>query len=88
MTTTFENKCYILADLWMNYRDDEEFADFVEYADLGLPLAYMLDNNLVKTINNSEKFIEEVFDVLLSSLDIKEDTGFDNLRDLFIMSEG
>lgn len=88
METTFENKCYILADLWINYRHDEEFEDFVEYADLGLPLAYMLDNNLVKPINDAEKFVNETFDVLLASLDIKEDTGFDNLRDLFIMSEG
>ncbi len=40
MATTFENKCAILADLWLNYKDNEELEDFVEYNDLGLPLAY------------------------------------------------
>jgi hypothetical protein len=35
---TFDNKISILAELWMNYRDDEELQDFIEYNDLGLPL--------------------------------------------------
>ncbi len=46
--TTFENKALILADLWMNFRNDEEFQDFVDYNDLGLPLAYALANGVVK----------------------------------------
>ncbi len=35
--TTFENKCDILSDLWMNYRFEKQFEDFVNYNDLGLP---------------------------------------------------
>jgi len=26
MATTFENKCAILADLWLNYKDNEELS--------------------------------------------------------------
>ena len=81
MTTTFSNKALILADLWLNYRDDEEFRDFVEYNDLGLPLAYAIANNIVKETPTAEKFVGETFDLLLSGLGL-EDTGFELLDDL------
>ena len=81
MTTTFENKALILSDLWMNYRTDEEFMDFVEYNDLGLPLAYLLANDIVKSTELAEKFINETFDLLLAGLGV-EDTGFELLDDL------
>lgn len=81
MTTPFETKVAILADLWMDFRGDQEFKDFMEYNDLGLPLAYMLDNSIVKGTEISNNFIDETFDLLLSGLGI-EDTGFENLDDL------
>lgn len=81
--TTQENKASILAELWMNYRDDVEFQDFIEYNDLGLPLAYLLQSGIVKTTDQADKFIDETFNLLLASLSV-EDTGFDTLDDLFI----
>jgi hypothetical protein len=84
-TTTQENKQNILADLWMNYRDDENFDDFISYNDLGLPLAYILSANIVKSTEMADKFVNETFDLLLASLEV-EDTGFDNLDDIFIAS--
>lgn len=81
--TTPENKVDILADLWMNYRDDEEFVDFVEYNDLGLPLAYAISNGIVKQTDMSNKFIDETFALLLAGLGI-EDSGFDTLDDIFM----
>lgn len=79
--TTSGNKAFILADLWMNYRQDEEFLDFVEYNDIGLPLAYMITNNIVQTNPMAEKFVGETFDLLLSGLGI-EDEGFESLEEL------
>jgi hypothetical protein len=81
MTTTFSNKTLILADLWLNYRDDEEFKDFTEYNDLGLPLAYAIANKIVEPTPVAEKFVNETFDLLLAGLGI-EDTGFELLDDL------
>lgn len=80
-TTHFSNKVSILADLWINYRSDAEFEDFLEYNDIGLPLAYLLDNEIVKPTESAERFIEETFDLLLAGLEI-EDTGFEYLDDL------
>jgi hypothetical protein len=82
METTFDNKVSILADLWMTYRDDEDFSEFVDYNDLGLPLAYLIDQNIVDKTDKATLFINETFDLLLASLEIDEDTGFENLDDL------
>ena len=81
MTTTFDNKANILADLWVSYRTDENFADFIEYNDLGLPLAYAYANGIVELEDKAKEFIEEAFQLLLAGLS-QEDTGFDTLEQL------
>jgi hypothetical protein len=81
METSFDNKCEILADIFINYRDDEEFTDFREYNDLGLPLAYAIANGIVSKTSKAETFIGETFDLLLAGLDL-EDTGFESIEDL------
>jgi hypothetical protein len=85
--TTFEDKASILADLWLNYRQDTEFADFIEYNDIGLPLAYAIANDIVKTTPTATKFIEETFELLLIGLGVEEDTGFEVLDDLLESAE-
>ena len=82
METKFKVRCEILSDLWINYRDDEEFSDFIQYNDLGLPLAYAISNGIVKKTERAEEFIEEAWALLLAGLDIEEDTGFEDLEDL------
>jgi hypothetical protein len=82
METTFDNKASILADLWLNYRQDAEFADFIEYNDIGLPLAYAIANDIVQTTPIATKFIEETFDLLVTALEI-EDSDFETLDEMF-----
>ena len=79
--TTFENKCSILSELWLNYRKDEEFQDFIEYNDLGLPLAYAISEGIVEATPMAETFIAETFAVLLSGLEL-DDLGFENLDEV------
>ncbi len=81
--TTFENKCVILADLWLNYRDDDNFEDFIQYNDMGLPLAYALSEGIVKGTELSNKFIDETFDLLLSGLGV-DDEEWQSLDDLLM----
>jgi hypothetical protein len=81
--THFSNRCEILAELWMNYRDDEQFADFIEYNDLGLPLAYMLANAITKGTDTSEAMVNETWELFLHGLGIVEDTGFETLDEMF-----
>jgi hypothetical protein len=85
MNTSTDNKAQILADLWMNYRDDTEFTDFIEYNDLGLPLAYAISTGIVAMTTQAEGFINETFELLLAGLGI-EDTGFEDLTEMLELS--
>ena len=81
MTNSFENKISILAELWMNYRDDDQLEDFIEYNDLGLPLAYLLHNEIVDQKELSNIYIEETYGLLLEALGV-EDLEYDSLDTL------
>lgn len=83
--TQFEFKCSILSEIWIDYRDDEEFLDFIEYNDLGLPLAYALDNGIVEASTMAEDFVIESFRLLLVGLDIEGDPGFERLDDVLTL---
>jgi hypothetical protein len=80
-STTFENKCAILAEIWTGYRDDENFEDFIAYNDLGLPLAYMIDSGIVTTTDKCVSLIEDSFTLLLDQLG-QEDEYWQSLEDL------
>jgi hypothetical protein len=81
MPNDFSNKITILAELWMNYRDDEQLKDFIEYNDLGLPMAYFLMNELVLPTKQSEVYVSETYELLISSLGA-EDIEFESLDEL------
>ena len=81
--TPLSSRAEILGDLWINYRDDEEFKDFLEYNDLGLPLSYAYSSKMIELNAYAETIINETFDLLLAGLGIEEDTGFESLDDLF-----
>ena len=84
-STSYTDKCSILAELWLNYRSDEDFQDFIEYNDLGLPLAYAIDNDIVKSSEMAQRFVEETFDLFMASLEM-EDTGFETLVEVLELS--
>jgi hypothetical protein len=86
-TTPYSNKLAILAELWMNHRQDLEMKDFVEYNDLGLPLAYAIAENVVKTTEMAQRFVEETFDLLIAGLGL-EDENWDSLESMLSKSEG
>jgi len=83
-STPFEIQSMILADLWMNYRKDMDFQDFVEYNDVGLPAAWLIAEELCTPGDKLKGMIEETFMLLLKALEVEEDTGFDSLDDLLI----
>ena len=85
--TPLSNKADILSELWVQYKTDPDFADFIQYNDLGLPLAYAVSHGIIEMNNQVSMFIEETFDVLLTALDIEEDTGFEELGELFALSQ-
>lgn len=84
--TPFEERCEILGELWVNYKNSENFADFITYNDLGLPLAYALSTEIVSITPKAEMFVNETWGLLLDALGV-EDIGYDNLDDLLKFAE-
>lgn len=86
-STPFSKQCEILGDLWIAYKDDEDFEDFIDYNDLGLPLAYAISNEIVKSTPLAEGFITETWDIFVAGLGFEEDLGFEDLDSMLQASE-
>ena len=48
----FETVCGILGELHFNYGDSKEFKSFVEFNDLGLPLAFLTREGLIVELSD------------------------------------
>lgn len=81
--TGFDSICTILSELWMDYKTDKYFKDFIEYNDIGLPLAYLIDNELVEPTALAKQYVYETWDIFLAALEINEDAGWNSLDELF-----
>lgn len=85
--TDFYNKCVILGELYNNYKDDSTFKDFIEFNDLGLPLAYFNAEGLCVPSSDGVRYVEETWELFLAGLEI-EDEGFETLEDVLAFAEG
>ena len=81
--TTFEDRCNILGELWIDYREEDDLQEFIGYNDLGLPLAFAVAEDLVKPSARAVEMINESFALLLASLEI-DDAGFTSFDDLML----
>ena len=87
VVTDFTKVCEILGVLYTNYKEDEEFKDFIDFNDLGLPLAYFASEKLCEVSDDGARYIMETWLLFLKGLGL-EDTGlWDNLEDLFESAE-
>ena len=84
--TPFLIRCEILSDLWLNYKADDEFKDFIVYNDLGLPLAYSLAEGIVEPTEIATRFVNETFELLLAGLGL-EDDEFETLDQMLVAAE-
>ena len=81
MATNFSNMCEILGKLYLQYQDEDGFSDFIEYNDIGLPLAYLIAEGICEPTQDGEKYVLETWDLFLAALEIK-DTGFTSLDEI------
>ena len=80
--TTFESKALIIGQVWMEHKTADELADFFDYNDVGVPLAFAYAEGIITNTPTLEKYVNETFDLLLEALDI-EDAGFEDLPELW-----
>lgn len=78
------DKAGILSQFWMEFRDDEALKDFIEFNDMGLPLAFFVASGIVQDSSMSETYISETFDLFLVALEIEEQEidGMETLNDV------
>jgi hypothetical protein len=83
MTTPYNIKYAILSDLWTQYKTDKDMADFFEYNDLGLPLAFMIEQKIVESTPVAQVYIEETFELLCESLGLDSDEEYESIDEMF-----
>lgn len=90
--TPFSDKVTILAELWLNYREqaaqDEAWSSFFAYNDIALPMSYCLAENLV-LLNEEDagkEIIEETWKIFCEYIDIDVDGKYENIAEAFAAS--
>ena len=72
--TDFATQCVILGELYENYKEEKNFKTFIEYNDLGLPLAYLIAQGLVVEVSDDgRRYIFDTFEMFLQSIKLSED---------------
>ena len=82
MTTDFSKQVEILGEFYINYREDSELKDFLEFNDIGLPLAYLSSEGLCDISDDGKKYVAESWEMFLLAMGIT-DEGFENLGEIF-----
>jgi len=93
-STLFSKRVSILAALWFFYRDKDdnpqEWQDFFAWADLGMPLSYLVSENLATLTDEGMELITETWEAACGILAINPYPVdmYDTLQDMFDASEG
>ena len=85
--TDFTKVCEILGVLYANYKEDEEFQDFIDFNDLGLPLAYFASERLCEVSDDGARYIMETWLLFLKGLGLEDTGSWDDLDDVFEAAE-
>ncbi len=86
MTTDFSKKIEILGEFYITYRDDKELKEFIEFNDVGLPLAYLASEELCGVSEEGSEYINQTWVILMASLGI-EDIGFEDIDSMMKFAE-
>jgi len=72
--TDFVTQCLILGDLYENYKEEKDFRAFIEYNDLGLPLAYLTAQGLIVEVSDDgRRYILDTFEMFIESIKLDHD---------------
>jgi hypothetical protein len=85
MSTEFKVKCSILSEFYEGFRTDSEFADFFEYNDLGLPLAFVIESKIVESTPKAVTLINETFELFCEALELDSDEEFESLDEMLAL---
>jgi len=76
----FQTICKILSELYTNYRDSKDFKGFIEFNDLGLPLAFLTSEGLIVELSDDgRRYVIDTFDMFIGSLKVDPDDIMDGM---------
>ena len=85
--TPFSNKVEILGQFWFFYKEEaqkyENWRDFLTFADVGLPMAYLAWQEMVTIKPNAKKYVDETWDVFCEILNLDANTRYGSLEEIF-----
>lgn len=89
MEVNFADRCGILGQFWYEFRDDQTVKPFMEYNDVGMPLAWFIATGVVTPLPMAEEYINETFAMFLQAMEVEEAdvVDVDNLDDLLAIVE-
>lgn len=87
----FSTKADILGELWLEYREDikgqESWEEFFEWADIALPLSFMLSKGYADMpTDDGVSMIEQAWDVFCEMISIDPEVEYANLGECFAIS--
>ena len=88
--TDLEIECQILSGLWMDYRDVEAFEEFIEYNDIGLPLAHYVADGLIRKSAleaSAITYIADTYTLLFEMLGLPLSHEYETIDDLLAAAE-
>ena len=77
MEVNFADRCGILGQFWYDFRDNETVKPFIDYNDVGMPLAWFIATGVVTPLPMAEEYINETFAMFLDAIEITEDDVVD-----------
>jgi hypothetical protein len=82
MINEMDRKIGVLADLYLNYRDEDQFKEFADYNDIGLPIAHLVHTGLCNMNREAEVYVEETYDLLISAMGVDPEQGYQTIDDM------
>ena len=85
--TAFSTKCEILGFLWENYREEsksnETWDTFFRWADIGLPLSYIVSEKLGTITKDGKEYVEKTWEEFCSIVAIDSESSYKDLNECF-----
>ena len=79
--TNFETICKILSEIHVRYTEEGDHSEFVQFNDLGVPLAYFVHEGLAIPSQEGKEIILETWGLLMNVAK-KKDIGFTELDEV------
>ena len=85
----FSNKCAVLGELWLFYREDaaanEYWTQFFRVNDIALPASYLIDAGYVEMTDDSdlEQYVDETWKMFCEFISIDADGEYESIAEAF-----